>query len=103
MVSKTPEKYLGSAASAMSHLGANGIYRGGLKGEQFLLLTAEGANWLQSFGWSKPDVQKYLFEQARQPVRALRDRGGWRTGPIPAWVDADDDDAMVPIVDRAED
>ena len=26
LVSKTPHKYLGTAASAMSHLGANGVY-----------------------------------------------------------------------------
>ncbi|MGH7715124.1 MAG: hypothetical protein ACREML_03905 [Vulcanimicrobiaceae bacterium] len=103
MVSKTPELYLGSAASAMSHLGANGVYRGGLKGEQFLLLTSEGAQWLQSLGWSKGHVQKFLFEQARQPIRLLRDRGGWKTGPIPSWIDENDDDAMVPIVDRPED
>ncbi len=103
MVSKTPERFLGSAASTMAHLGANGIYRGGLHGEQMLVLTSEAAHWLTSFGWSKRDVAMYLFEQARQPVRALRDRGGWKTGPLPVWVDGDDDDAMAPIVNRPED
>lgn len=102
-VSKTPERYLGSAASTMSHLGANGIYRGGLHSEQILLITSESANWLQSFGWSKADVQKFLFDHARQPIRELRDRGGWNTAPLPSCVNKDDDDAMVPIVERPED
>jgi hypothetical protein len=101
-VSKTPERYLGSAASAMAHLGANGPYRGGLRSEQMLIVTAESAQWLAELGWSKRDVQKYMFETARQPIRELRDRGGWKTAPLPSFVDENDDNAMVPVVDRPE-
>ena len=102
-VSKTPERYLGSAASAMAHLGANGIYRGGLQSEQILMVTSESAHWFQGFGWGKADVQQYIFEHARQPVREIRDRGGWNTAPLPSFVNKDDDDAMTAIVERPED
>jgi hypothetical protein len=43
-------------------------------------------------------VRLYLYEKARQPVRELRDRGGWGKSPLPRFVDAADDDALVPIV-----
>jgi hypothetical protein len=101
--SRTPQLYLGSAASAMCHLGANGIYRSGLKSEQMLVIPAESAQWLHEHGWSKQDVRQYLFDTARQPVRNLRGRGGWEMSPLPRFVNSEDDDAMVPIVPTADD
>ena len=98
MVSKTPQLFLGSAASTMAHLGGNAVYRSSLKGEQMLVVTAEVAQWLAEKGWSKDDVRLHLYEKARQPGRALRDRGGWGLSPCHKGVDTDDDDAMVPIV-----
>jgi len=75
-ISKTPQSYLGSAASTMSHLGGNAIYRSGLKSEQMLVIPAETAQWMWEQGWSKYDVKLFLFEKARQPIRAMRNRGG---------------------------
>lgn len=101
--SKTPHLYLGSAASAMSHLGANGLYRSGLKSEQMLVIPAETAQWLHDQGWSKADVKQCLYEQARQPVHKMRGRGGWDMSPLPKFVDKDDGNAMVPVVPSAND
>jgi hypothetical protein len=101
--SHTPYLYLGSAASSMANLGSNGLYRSGLKCEHMLLMTSESAQWLAAEGWSKYDVQAFLFEHARRPVRELRDRGGWDMSPLPKFIDKDDDDAMVPIVNRPQD
>jgi hypothetical protein len=101
-VSKTPEMYLGSAASTMATLGGNGVYRSALRGEQGLVLTSESAHWVADFGWSKDDVKNYLFEHARLPIRAIRDRGAWGKSPLPTFIDAADEEAMVPIVNRPE-
>lgn len=100
--SKTPEMYLGSAASTMSPLGGNAVYRSGLKSEQMLVIPSETAQWMADSGWSKRDVQNFLFENARQPVRALRNRGGWNMSPFHESVNPDDDDCMVPIVPQPE-
>ena len=102
-VSKTPEMYLESAASTMATLGGNGLYRSGLRSEQMLVITSESAQWIAGHGWSKDDVQRFLFDTARQPVRKLRDRGGWGKSPLPDFVDITDDDALVPIVPRQQD
>ena len=101
-VSKTPETYLESGASAMRHLGANGVYRSGIEGEQMMVLTAEAACWLQEREWSKDRVREFLFEQAQNPVGLLRDRGGWGTVVQPEFIDIDDDNAMMSIVPRPE-
>ena len=101
--SHTPYLYLGSAASTMSTLGGNGLYRSGLKSEHMLLIPSESAKWLAEHGWSKSDVQAFIFEHARKPVRELRERGGWDMSPLPKFIDKDDDNAMVPIVNRAQD
>ena len=102
-ISKTPQSYLGSAASTMSHLGGNAIYRSGLKSEQMLVIPAETAQWMWEQGWSKYDVKLFLFEKARQPIRAMRNRGGWDMAPWPKGVDPNDDDCRVPIVGRPDD
>jgi hypothetical protein len=68
-----------------------------------LVITSESAHWIAEYGWSKSDVQRFLFETARQPVRKLRDRGGWGKSPLPDFVDTSNDDAMVPIVPRQDD
>ena len=102
-ISKTPQLYLGSAASTMSPLGCNGVYRSGLNGEQILVIPSETARWIADQGWTKYDVKQYLFEKARQPIRELRDRGGWDMSPWPKTVDPTDDDCRVPIVARPND
>jgi len=103
MVSKTPESYLGSAASTMSHLGGNAIYRSGLKGEQMLAIPSEAAQWLSEQGWTKDALRGFLFEHARQPIRAMRDRGGWDMAPLHPDVDPNDPDCLVPIVREPKD
>lgn len=102
-ISKTPQLYLGSAASTMSPLGCNGLYRSGLNGEQILVIPSETARWMADQGWTKSDVKLYLFEKARKSIRELRDRGGWDMSPWPKFVDPNDDECMVPIVARPED
>jgi hypothetical protein len=84
----------------MRHLGANGVYRSGIEGEQMMVLTAEAASWLEERGWSKDRVREFLFEQAQNPVGQLRDRGGWGTVVQPDFVDVEDNNAMMPIVPR---
>ncbi len=102
LVSKTPERYLESGASAMRHLGANGVYRSGIEGEQMMVLTAEAAFWLQERDWSKSMVKQFLFDRAQNKVGDLREGGGWGTVKLPDFVDTNDDEAMMPIVPRPD-
>jgi len=95
-IAKTPERYMGTIASTMAHLGSNGLYR---PGETMIVFTPEGARFIDSFGWTKQDIKQALFEMARQKVKDARDRGGWfLSGPPASGVDLDDDEAMLPTV-----
>ena len=47
-------------------------------------------------------MKQFLYDNARKPVRELRDRGAWGKSPLPAFIDANDDNAMVPIVKAPE-
>jgi hypothetical protein len=95
-IAKTPHRYMGTLASTMAHLGTNGIYR---PGEGMVVFTPEGARFIASFGWTKNDIKRSLYDLARQKVKDARDRGGWfLSGPPGIWTDLTDDEATMPVV-----
>jgi hypothetical protein len=63
-----------------------------------VLLCPEHAAEIARAGFSRKDVRQHIFDHARLPVRALAGRGYWAPGCWPEWIDANDPDAMVPIV-----
>lgn len=81
--------------SSMATLGSNASYVAGA--ETMLILNPEHAHLLASAGWSKKDVQRFLFDVARNPRESLRGRG---IAPIwPTWFDDLDEVPVVPDVD----
>jgi hypothetical protein len=80
----------------MATLGSNAAYVAGA--ETMLLLNPEHAQLLAEAGWTKRDVQEFLFDAARNPREDLRDRG---IAPIwPAWFDKAE---RVPVMPSARD
>ena len=51
----------------------------------------------------KLDVQKALFEMARQPWGMVKNRGKSKGPFFPVWVDQNDENAMVPIINEPRD
>lgn len=79
-----------------------------LQGESVVCFSPEHAEIIARHGWKKTDVQQFLFEHARNPIRELK-RGG-HYGPDvgkyavwPRWIDRSDDDALVPVARRSSD
>lgn len=94
--SAEPSSLLRTFASSMATLGSNAAYVAG--GQTMLLLNPEHARLLAGAGWTKGDVQQFIFDAARNPRDDLRGRG---IGPIwPAWFDAAD---RVPVMPSAQD
>jgi hypothetical protein len=92
-IAKTPQRYMGTIASTMAHLGTNGLYR---PGEGMVVFTPEGARFIASFGWTKKDIKYALYDLARQKVKDARDRGGWfLSGPLGIVTDLADDEATM--------
>ena len=92
--STEPARLLGTFASSMATLGSNAAYVA--TAETILLLNPEHARLLATAGWTRRDVQEFLFDTARNPREDLRGRG---LAPIwPTWFDAAD---RVPVLPDA--
>ena len=70
MESDSPEPILGKAASVMATLGCNNAPIG--QGEFFIGLCPEHAATIANAGWSRQDVQMFLYESARRPIGELK-------------------------------
>ena len=100
-VSTTARGILTTAADTMTTIGGSKLYR--TPGEVFLLLSPEHASIIARDGWTKNDVRHFIFEHARRPIKHLK-RGGMspRETVWPRWL-PDDENTMVPLVERASD
>ena len=72
-------------------------------GDTLVVIGPEHAKFLHRDGWNKRDIRQFLYEHARKPVRLLRKggppQGDSRRGHFwPRFIDAEDDDQMVPVV-----
>lgn len=68
-----------------------------------VVLGPEHAEEIAKDGFSRTDVQNYLFEHARMPMRDLRNRSYWNFRVWPEEYDENDPDFLVPIVYTPED
>lgn len=96
---RMPWDLLDQIASMMMDLGANQSYLGG---EHIVIFSPEHAEAVASAGWKKRDVQKYLFDHARNKISDLKKGGlyGKEVGRYmlwPRWVDRHDDDGYMPV------
>lgn len=99
MESGEPVRLLTKAASVMATLGSNNACIS--QGEFFVVLCPEHAATIAAHGWSREDVQSFLFERARLPRRALRgafDSLAW----APWLLEIDDDDALLPMTESPD-
>jgi hypothetical protein len=96
MESVEPVRLLTKAASVMATLGSNNACIS--QGEFFVVLCPEHAATIAAHGWSRGDVQSFLYERARLPrgtLRAAFDSVAWQP-----WLTAIEDDAtLLPMTD----
>ena len=98
MESETPEPILIKAASAMATLGVNNAPIS--QGEWFVVLCPEHAATIAGHGWSRTDVQSFLYATARLPAGRLRAAFAGRVWP--AWMEAAADDEPVPLTESVD-
>lgn len=95
-----PDEIVRTFASCMATLGVNNLYS---QGNPVLVLGIEHAHHIAAAGWSKLDLQRALFERARQPWGLMKHRGKSKGPRFPEFVDRNDDSSMVPIVREPRD
>ena len=71
-ISTTPESLLGTFASVAATLGGNASY---LPSDLLFIVNPEHAQVLADAGWSRPQVQRYLWEHARIKRADTQGRG----------------------------
>jgi hypothetical protein len=99
-VQTDPDEIMRTFASSMATLGVNNLYS---QGTPVLALGLEHAGYFSVAGWTKQDVQRAVFERARQPWGLVKDRGKSKGPRFPEFVDRSDDNSMVPIVREPRD
>src|SRR5581483_9619651 len=104
--SRSPERLFGIVADVMRSLGHNNWYlaQDGLN-DIVVVFGPEHAQLLGDAGWSRGDVQRFLFEQARRSVAELSRGGMWEMRDWPDWMNAlaDSPGEKIPVVRRADD
>jgi hypothetical protein len=86
--------------SSMATLGVNNLYS---QGTPVLVLGIEHAQHIAAGGWSKHDLQRAIFDRARQPWGIVKNRGKSKGPRFPEFVDKSDDTSMVPIIREPRD
>lgn len=94
-VSSSAEGILYTAAGTVRGTGANNVY---LSGEMMILLGPEHAATIAGSGWTKTDVQHFLYDVARNQLGDLKRGGAWGMTWWPKWYDALPDDHLIPVV-----
>jgi len=89
---------LETIAGSMSRIGIVNYMHQGHGSFIAIVLGPEHAKEIADDGYSRRDIQEFLFEYARMPMRDLRDRTYWNFRSWPEEYDIDDPDYLVPIV-----
>lgn len=98
MESETPGPILDKAATVMATLGSNNAPVSAA--EFFIVFGPEHAATIASAGWTRRDVQSYLFERARRPAGEFR--SAFDVVQYRPWLAALRDDAPMPITDHPD-
>ncbi len=93
---------LTTVADTLATMGANSSYIS--KGDVFVVLGPEHADTVSSSGFSRADVQAFLYEEARLPVAKLKQGGMWGMKMWSPWIDeliekGDRDGRSIPVVE----
>ena len=101
--SPPPERLLRNVGATLAHIGA---LNAAIPSYAALLLSPQHARIIHAAGWTIADVQRYLFEHARNPVWRLREGGEWDAIKTPRSIarfgDPEDGATLAPVLDAPE-
>ncbi len=98
MESDAPGPILDKAATVMATLGSNNAPVS--SAEFFVVLGPEHAATIADAGWTRRDVQSYLYETARLPAGMLRE--AFDVVQVRPWIEALSDDDAMPMTDHPD-
>lgn len=72
-------------------------------GDVLVALGPEHAQTIAGSGLGRKEIQRFLYERARNTVGAIRHRAAWNMPRWPKWINQADDSTSIPIVGQPED
>jgi hypothetical protein len=101
-VSQRAPNLLTVIADTAATLGSNvGWYFS--QSQLLLVLGPEHASTIAADGFTRADVQRYVYEHARLPLHRLKQGGMWGIHDWPRWMATADDHALLPVVPGPDD
>lgn len=95
---ETGQGVLETMVSSMTAGGVSGYVFQATGASPVVVLGPEHAQEIAAAGYSRRDVKEYIYQNARQPMGEVKDRGHYGSRSWPAEFDGQDDDFMVPLV-----
>lgn len=93
---------LTTIASVMTTIGHNNAACVDM-GDVLVAIGPEHAQTIAAGGLTRQDIQRFLFDRARNTVGLLRNRAQWNMARWPKWISQERDETLVPIVGAPED
>jgi hypothetical protein len=101
-VSQRAPNLLTVIADTAATLGSNvGWYFS--QSQLLLVLGPEHAATIAGDGFTRADVQRYVYEHARLPLHRLKQGGMWGIHDWPRWMETADEHALLPVVPGPDD
>jgi hypothetical protein len=101
-VSQRAPNLLTVIADTAATLGSNvGWYFS--QSQLLLVLGPEHAATIAADGFTRADVQRYVYEHARLPLHRLKQGGMWGIHDWPRWMQTANDHALLPVVPGPDD
>ena len=94
---------LQTIVGTMKAVGISNYYQIGTGAQIITVICPEHAHEIAASGLSKSDVQDYIYQNARMPLRSLVGRAHYGNRSWPSWVDETNPETMVPIVRAVHD
>ena len=87
----------------MKAVGIPSYYQLGTGVQIIVVLCPEHAAEIAASGLSKDDVREFIYQNARMPLRQLKDVAHYANRNWPIWIDETNPDTLVPIVRSVDD
>ena len=94
---------LRTAVGNMQAIGTANYYQIGTGAQIMLVLCPEHAAEIAASGFSKADVQEFVYQNARMPLGLLKGIAHYGNRNWPAWIDETNPETLVPIVRSSDD
>lgn len=94
---------LRTLVGSMTAVGLSNYYQIGTGAQIVLVLCPEHAADIFKSGLTKADVREFIYQNARMPLRHLKDIAHYGNRNWPPWIDEANPDTLVPIVRSADD